>query len=264
MFHFKNKNVMKTNKFFAMAALACGFAMSFTACDNADSPVVVNKQTVVISFEGAALNADGYWIGDENGEPFENYGADAFACKYVEGGTTFPVNYTPSWGSWSGYAVSNRTETTYASDTMTPDQYNNCTGTAKSGNNFGIVQTYGESIDFGRPVTLKGFWYTNTAWVVDAILNGDGMTPGKFEADDWFKCVIYPVPADGSLGGARYELDLAKEGDYVKAWQYCDLSDVDAFKNIQSISFGFEGTKQNDWGVTTPAYMAIDDMEIEF
>jgi hypothetical protein len=96
---------------------------------------------------------------------------------------------------------------------------------------------------------------------VDAILNGDGYTPGKFEASDWFRCVVYPTPAEGE-GGARYEIDLASNGDYVKEWKYCDLSNVAAFKNIKSISFGFEGTKKNDYGVTTPAYMCIDDMEV--
>ena len=29
-----------------------------------------------------------------------------------EQGVAFPVNYTPSWASWTGFAVSNRTETT--------------------------------------------------------------------------------------------------------------------------------------------------------
>lgn len=253
---------MKTNKFFGIAALVCGFAMSLNSCSIEDNSVEQGKAKVsaVISFENATLNADGYWRGDETGTKFENWGADAYACTYKEAGVSFPVNYTPAWGSWSGYAISNRTATTYAM--LNPDQFNNITGSAKSGKNFCIVQTYGESIEFDKAVTVKGFWYTNSAWTVDAILNGDGMTPGKFEASDWFRCVLYPTPAEG-MGGARYELDLAKDGDYVKEWKYCDLSNVDAFKNIKSIAFGFEGTKKNDYGLTTPAYMCIDDIAIE-
>ena len=64
---------MKTNKFFAFAALVCGFAMSFTSCTNDDNPVNV-KKTATISFEGATLNADGYWCGDENGVKYDNWG----------------------------------------------------------------------------------------------------------------------------------------------------------------------------------------------
>ena len=254
---------MKTNKIFGFAAAVCGLALSFTSCTSSNDNPVGEKTTAtsVISFEKATLNADGYWRGDETGTKFDNYGSEAFACGYTESGVTFPVNYTPAWGSWSGFAISNRTATTYKD--MNPDQFNNITGTAKSGSNFCIVQTYGESIDFGKAVTLKGFWYTNNVWTVDAILNGDGMTPGKFEASDWLKCVVYPTLADGSLSGARYEIDLAKDGDYVKEWKYCDLSGLAAFKNIKSISFGFEGTKKNDYGLTTPAYICIDDVEVE-
>ena len=253
---------MKTNKFLALAALTCGFALSFTSCGEKDNPAGNEKVSYVISFEGQALNADGYWCGDETGTKFDNWGSDAFKCFYTEAGVPFEVNYTPAWYSWSGFAISNRTATTYASETMTPDQFNNIAGGAHSGKNFCVVYTFGESIDFGGAVTLKGFWYTNKAWTVDAILNGDGMSPGKFEADDFLTCVLYPTPAEG-LGGARYELSLAKDGDYVKEWKYCDLSNVDAFKNIKSLSFNFEGSKANDYGLTTPTYICIDDIEIE-
>ena len=173
----------------------------------------------------------------------------------------FPVNYIPSWASWTGFAVSNRTETSFAS--ITPDQFNNITGKAHSGNNYCVVYPFGEEIEFDKPVTVKGFWYTNDAWTVDAILNGDGMSPGKFEAEDWLTCFVMPTPAEG-MGGARYEISLAKDGDYVKEWKYCDLRDVDAFKNIKSISFGFDGSKKNDYGMTTPTYICIDDIEIEY
>ncbi len=252
---------MKTNRFFGLAAIACGLALTLTSCSKEDNPVDAKTgATTVISFENASLNADGYWIGNEQGTKFDNWGSEAFACSYTEGGVTFPVNYTPSWSAWTGYAISNRTATTYKD--MTPDQYNNITGTAKSGSNFCIVQTYGESIDFGKAVTLKGFWYTNNAWTVDAILNGDGMTPGKFEAGDWFKCIVSPAPADGSESNASCEILLANGSDYVKEWQYCDLSNVEGFKNIRSISFAFDGTKKNDYGVTTPAYLCIDDVVI--
>ena len=261
---------MKQNKFFGLAAIVCGLALSVTSCINDDNPVispdpVLPPVNAVIGFEGAALNADGYWCGDENGEKFDNWGSEAFACSYKEGIVNFPVNWTPAWASWSGYAVSNRTATTYAAETMTPDQFNNVTGTAKGGNNFLVVYTFGEEITFDKPVTLKGFWYTNDAWTVDAILNGDGMTPGKFEAEDFLNCVIYPTPAeDGILSGARLELPLAKDGDYVKEWKYCDLSDVAAFKNIKALSFSFEGSKKNDYGLTTPTYICLDELEIEY
>ena len=249
---------MKTNKFFLVAAVVC--TAVFTSCSQEDNPTPQPVKKV-ISFENATLNADGYFCGDETGTPFDNYGSTGYACQYQELGATFPVNYTPAWYSWSGFAISNRTATTFAS--LTPDQFNNVTGKAKSGKNFCVVYPWAESIEFDKAVTLKGFWYTNSSYTANAYENGDGLTPGKFGADDWFKCILYPIPADGSLSGARYEIDLAMDGDYVKEWKYCDLSKVDAFKNISSISFGFDGTRKNDYGLTTPTYICIDDIEIE-
>ena len=260
---------MKTNKFFGLAAIVCGFALSFTSCSKEDNPIgdisdiIPETEEYLISFEKQSLNADGYWCGDESGTPFENWGATGYSCFYTESDTKFTANYTPEWATWTGFAISNRTATTFNSATMTPDQFNCIAGGAHGGDNFCVVYPFGESIDFEVPVTLKGFWYTNNAWTVDAILNGDGMSPGKFEADDWLSCYLTPTPADGSLGGARYEISLAKGSDYVKEWKYCDLSDVAAFKNISSISFGFGGSKANDYGLATPTYICIDDMVIE-
>lgn len=262
MFHFKNKTIMKTKSILAIAAIACGAVMSMTSCGNADLPV--SLRTYTISFEGQTLNADGYWCGDDTGTPFDNYGSPAYSCVYKEAGAQFVANYTPAWASWTGFAISSRTETTFNSATMTPDQFNNIAGGARSGKNFCVVYPFGEKLDFGGAVTLKGFWYTNDAWTADAFVNGDGMTPGKFEAGDFFKCVVYPEPAEeGIMSGARYEIDLAKDGDFVKGWQYCDLSKVDAFKNIKSISFNFEGSRKNDYGLTTPTYICIDDIVVE-
>lgn len=265
---------MKTNKFFGLAAIVCGAVLAMSSCTgNQDSPVIIpipepdpepEIVSTVIGFEGATLNADGYWCGDETGEKFDNFGSDGYACSYKEDIVNFPVSWTPAWASWSGFAVSNRTETTYAAETMTPDQFNNITGKAHGGKNFMVVYTFGEQIEFDKPVKVKGFWYTNEAWTVDAILNGDGMSPGKFEAEDFLNCVVYPTPAENVMSGARLEIPLAKDGDYVKEWKYCDLSDVVAFHNIKALSFGFEGTKRNDYGLTTPTYICIDDIEIEY
>lgn len=247
---------MKTNKLFGLAVLVCSFALSFTSCTNDDNPVG-GKRHVTVSFEKKTLGAEGYWCGDESGEKFSNWGSDAFACLFKEKGVTFPVNYTPSWASWSGFSISNRTATTYKDPIA--DQFNNITGTAKSGKNFCVVYTFGEAIDFGRTVTLKGFWFTNDAWAVDAILNGDGMTPGKFEKDDWFKCTVTATLADGTTKDV--ELYLAKDGEYVKDWQFCDFQSLEG---VKSLSFAFDSTKKNEYGTTTPSYICIDDLEFEY
>jgi hypothetical protein len=222
----KNKTVMKTNKLFGFAAIVCGFAMSMTSCSEADNAVeepVAPTKSYVISFENQTLNADGYWCGDETGTAFDNWGATGYACTYTEDVATFPVNYTPAWGSWSGVAISSRIE-------------------------------LGE-----KGAVVKGFFYTNNAWTVDAILHGDGMTPGAFEDSDYLKCIVTGTKLDDTT--ATVEIDLAKDGDYAWRWLYTDLSSLG---KVKSLTFSFDGSKKNDWGLTTPTYICIDDIEIEY
>lgn len=248
---------MKTNKFIAFAALVCGFAMSFTSCTNEDNPVG-GLQVYTISFENQTLNKDGFWCGDETGEKVDNFGAEAYECTYTENGASFVATYTPSWASWSGFAISSRTETGFKD--ITPDQFNNITGKAHSGNNFCVVYPYFETIvvNDGKPAFVNGFWFTNEAWAVDAIVNGDGMTPGSFDKTDWFKCTVTGKKQSG--GTVTVDIDLAKDGDYVKEWKYCDLSSMG---KVVELSFSFTSSRTNDWGPTTPMYMCIDDLEIE-
>ena len=250
---------MKTNKFFGLAALVCGFALSMTSCGEQDNAVVnptSPTKSYIISFENQTLNADGFWCGDETGEKFDNWGSDGYSCSYEEAGVVFPVTYTPAWSSWTGFAISNRTETTYKN--MIPDQFNNFAGGAHSGSNFCVVYPFGETIELGdKGALVKGFFYTNDAWTADAIINCDGMSPGNFGNEDWLKCTVTGTKLDDTT--ASVDIYLAKDGDYAWRWLYADLSSLGV---VKSLSFNFDGTKKNDWGLTTPTYICIDDIEI--
>lgn len=259
---------MKT-KYFGMAAIVCGIVMSMTSCSSNDVPVY--KQTVTISFEKQQLNADGFWIGAAEGNSYsydDDWGGTTTTYTdnaYKEGPVVFPVTYnlyTTAYGTsdfWSGFAISNRTATTFNAMTLTPDQYNNVTGKAHSGNNFCVITTYGEKISLGSGVVIKSLYFTNSAYTVNSILNGDNYSGDKFDATDWFKCTLIGEKADGTT--VSKDIDLAKDGGYVNDWQLLDLSDMGA---ITSLSFAFSGSRSNDWGVLTPAYICIDDVTVEF
>lgn len=260
---------MKT-KFFGIAAIVCGIVMSMTSCGNSDMPVN-KKQTVTISFENQKLNADGFWIGVPEGNSYsynDDWGGTTTTYTdnvYNEGPVSFPVTYnlyTSAYGTsdyWSGFAISNRTATTFEAATLTPDQYNNITGKAHNGKNFCVITTYGEKISLGSGVVIKSLYFTNSAYTVNSILNGDNYSGAKFDATDWFKCTLTGEKADGTT--VTKDIDLAKDGGYVNDWQLLDLSDMGA---ITSLSFGFSGSRSNDYGVLTPAYICIDDVTVEF
>ena len=259
---------MKT-KYFGMAAIVCGIVMSMTSCSSNDVPVY--KQTVTISFEKQQLNADGFWIGAAEGNSYsydDDWGGTTTTYTdnaYKEGPVVFPVTYnlyTTAYGTsdfWSGFAISNRTATTFNAMTLTPDQYNNITGKAHSGNNFCVITTYGEKISLGSGVVVKSLYFTNSAYTVNSILNGDNYSGDKFDATDWFKCTLTAEKADGTT--VSKDIDLAKDGGYVNDWQLLDLSDMGT---ITSLSFGFSGSRSNDYGVLTPAYICIDDVTVEY
>ena len=260
---------MKT-KFFGIAAIVCGIVMSMTSCGNSHMPVN-KKQTVTISFEKQKLNADGFWIGVPEGNSYsynDDWGGTTTTYTdnvYNEGPVSFPVTYnlyTSAYGTsdyWSGFAISNRTATTFEAATLTPDQYNNITGKAHNGKNFCVITTYGEKISLGSGVVIKSLYFTNSAYTVNSILNGDNYSGAKFDATDWFKCTLTGEKADGTT--VTKDIDLAKDGGYVNDWQPLDLSDMGA---ITSLSFGFSGSRSNDYGVLTPAYICIDDVTVEF
>ena len=259
---------MKTIKVMSIGAIACCMALSLTSCENDDNPIVPTGDELTITFENKTLNADGFWIGGDATEisySYENYGSvyNVYNSTYAENGMTLPVtytSYTSEWGDgdfWSGFAISNRTETTFAN--LTPDQYNNIAGKAHSGNNFCVITTYGEviSIDDPEGVTVKGLYFTNSAYAVNSILNGDAYSGPKFDASDWFTCTITGKHADGTT--ASVDLSLAKDGTYVSDWQYADLT---ALGKVVELSFAFTGSRTGEYGLNTPAYICIDDVTI--
>ena len=261
---------MRTKKLSVFAALVCGFALTLTSCGEKDNPVD-GVTTATISFENQQLNADGFWIGEAKGSSYsyeDDWGGKTTTFTdnaYEEATVKFPVTYSlyeSAYGTsdfWSGIAISNRTETTFSPLTLTPDQYNNITGKAHSGKNFAVITTYGETIDLGEGVVIKKLFYTNSAYTVNSILNGDNYAGAKFDATDWFKCTLIATKADGNT--ANVDIDLAKDGTYVSQWQLLDLSSLG---KITPLGFVFTGSRSNDYGVLTPAYICLDDITVEY
>ena len=253
---------MKKNNFWGwmMAAMLIGAPVVLSSCSKDDDEPKV--ETTTVSFENQSLNPDGYWNGDTNGtKSTDERGGTVYACTYKEGGLTFNTNLNVSdYGSyWMGYAIANRTGKSM-SDPYTPDQYNNVTGTAHTGSKYCIVQTYGETIDVDDPkgVIIRSLWFTNSAYPANSILNGDSYSGGPFEANDWLKCTITGTHVDGTT--STVDIELAKGLDYVKEWKQQSLA---ALGTVTKLSFAFTGSRTGQYGLNTPAYICIDDIEVE-
>lgn len=188
-------------------------------------------------------------------------------------GTTFRNNYNSTYNSWSGFAVSNRTDNT------TPgylNQYSAFTGGGAGGSaNYavGFYATYEDSthITFAGLTDLagKGASITNTTYAALSMRDGD-MFSKKFGGTtgndpDWLKLTIAGY-AGGSPTGTFIDFYLAdfrfsfNSQDYiVNNWTYVDFSPLGL---VDQLRFSMSSTDNGGWGMNTPAFFAIDNIAV--
>lgn len=212
------------------------------------------------TFEDWCLEPEDIWIGDTV------KGYDTEQTVY-SGSFRFPNLYMHAYRSWAKFAVSSMSDDWYLS---LPDQFNSSSGRgACNSNTFGVAYiepAYGETAfevsKAGTDIDMRGIWLNNSAWVKEAVLYGDGMSTieGGFTNGDWFRLTLTGVRTNGS--GITKDIYLADYRDedvrnhyVIDSWQWFDLS---AFGPIHKISFSVAGTKKNQFGLTTPAYVCLD------
>ena len=188
-------------------------------------------------------------------------------------GTNFRNNYNGTYDSWSGFAVSNRTDKT------TPgylNQYSAFTGAGAAGSaNYavGFYATYEDSthITFAGLTDLagKGASITNTTYAALSMRDGD-MFSKKFggasgNEPDWLKLTITGYAA-GVPTGTFIDFYLAdfrfadNSQDYiVNTWTPVDFS---ALGVVDQIRFSMSSTDNGDFGMNTPAFFAIDNVAV--
>ena len=157
-----------------------------------------------------------------------------------------------------GNVPSNKTSKTYDAYA---DSDKSASGGAFAGHNFVVWTTSYTGVDavaLKEAAVVPGMYVNNTAWVVDAIVNGDGMStvPGGFTADDYFKLTI-SAELEGKAVNNKVVFYLANGTSYINEWTYVDLSSLG---KVDKLHFALESTKKNDYGMTTPAYFCIDNL----
>ena len=220
-----------------------------------------NEVQIVVgtaTFDDVTLNGSGIWTGaDENNEMFS-------------GGWLFTNTYWPEYSAWGGFTASNHTDMT---QTGMDAQYTAAIGAGYDGSTqYGVayVMGYGVPTDVyaadGQEHTVTGFYITNNLWAYQSIMEGDySSTPfGGTTGDDpdWFKLTATGKNASGQTIGtldfylADYRFANNEEDYVVDTWEWFDLSPLGA---VHTISFELSSTKNNDYGMLTPAYFCIDD-----
>lgn len=214
--------------------------------------VIVKGEAVTATLENLYLDNESHW----NGSKGNGY--------FLSGSYKFHNGGQPQYNFYYDCMYSNETATTYSG---LQDQWRNIVGKGyDNSENYGISYPQKGTIDVMNKENgdnIRGFYVTNTAWVYDAVKKGDGMSnePGGFKKGDYFKLIIKGKKADNTESQVEYYLaDYRAENEadhYVlDTWQWVDLSSLG---EVKSVSFKMEGTKKNNYGLTTPTYFAFDN-----
>lgn len=149
---------------------------------------------------------------------------------------------------------------------------------AGGSDNFGVVYGYDgyqgwiqeASFDIPKGSTVKSMKICNTAYTYGVIQNGnkwyeDGKLSGTAESlvdsEGYLKLTIKCLNSSG-ISVKNVEVYLA---DYRDGKAICPTTwtkiDINA-KDVKTVKFSFEGSDTGTYGLNTPAYVAIDDIEL--
>lgn len=252
----------------------------FTVTDAAEKSatasvrVIVEGDLQVATFENLWTDPeDGFWMGDfSKGVEGSTFVSGSFRFSNFASDTYGGEPTTPFWGN---YAYSQTTTNTFSSYII--DQFNNAVGGgADNSETFLVAYPQGGTIDVinnENGAVIPGMYITNNAWVVDAILHGDGMSTADgtetgaftgnigFQTGDWF---LLTITADNGKSIEYYLADYRSADEtqhyYVNDWQWLDLSSLGT---VKSLSFFLTSSRRNKWGTTTPSFFCLDNIGAE-
>lgn len=181
-------------------------------------------------------------------------------------------NYVEQWDSWDGWAISNTT------DVSTPgflNQYSAITGSGANGSStYATTFVLGESRLSVRAENdglkvIDGLYITNGTYPFLSMQEGDSFAKKFGGADgndpDFFLLTIKKY-SEGELSSdsinfylADYRFEDNSEDYIIDDWTYVDLSGLG---QADSLSFVLSSSDVGQFGMNTPAYFCIDEVEV--
>lgn len=219
-------------------------------------PLVLPAQTTA-TFETFDLPAESYLDGSDGSGGFN------------DGNIFLPNVYNSEYASWSGWAVSNTTDTLTAGFM---NQYSAITGGGyDNSENYAITYAgFATNLVLSGPAaggTVAGFYATNNTYAYLSMLNGDGFAKkfgGETGDDPDFLLLTIKKYLNGELSSDSVDFYLAdfrfedNSQDYiVKDWTYIDLTGLG---DADSLQFLITGSDVGQYGLNTPAYLCLDNL----
>lgn len=223
------------------------------------------NDAMVATFDDLSLEPESHWHGDETSDEPESV--------FQSGGFLFDNYLWAEYDFWGKFAYSNETSTTYAS---LDDQFHSAVGHGAEGSSiygvayvadamFGPGSTCFYVADNAEGDSISGCYITNSAWGKDAVINGDGMSsvPGPFATGDYFSLTATGTRADGTTASldfylADYRSENSADHYCLDTWEWFDLRPLG---KVTKVSFSMNSTKSNDYGISTPTYFCIDNID---
>ena len=177
---------------------------------------------------------------------------------------------TFSHAEWNGFAYSRETDTITAGYT---NQYSAFTGGGADGSAaYGIGYTgyTPTTITYSAPTDLTGTsaFITNTTYAALSMANGDGFAKqfGGASGDDadWLLLTITGYVGGGVTGTVDFYLadfrDADNANDYIiDDWTVVDFSPLGV---VEQLHFSMSSSDNNEFGMKTPSYFAIDNVPV--
>jgi Domain of unknown function (DUF4465) len=208
-----------------------------------------------ITYEDVSLGTQGY----VNNTP------------YAASGVTHTNSFNSTWGSWSGFAISNNTNTTPSS--YVPNEYISHAGGAASGSQFAVgyaSSSMSTRLLFGGVTDMTGLsaQFTNTRAAANSMINGDSFAK-KFGGVSGNDADFFLLSINGFQGGSAmgstslYLADFRctdNSLDYIlNAWTTIDFTPLGS---VDEIRFTMSSSDVGSFGINTPTYFAMDQLVV--
>lgn len=190
--------------------------------------------------------------------------------KFSSGRIMLENQYSEEFGSWSGFAISTMT------DTLTPgfnNQYSSIAGRGAEGSQtYAVSYVLGSSSIYtsgmGKGREVEGCFITNTTFSYLSMANGDQFAK-KFGGPSGDDPDFFRLKVEGFLNGelkedsvifylADFRFDDNSMDYIVDSWSYVDLSPIG---KVDSLWFSLASSDNGSFGMNTPAYFCIDEIE---
>ena len=225
-----------------------------------------------------AFHADGVARADVFTGTFEdqNPGVNTFKNDFrptngfTTGGFSLNNNYDPTFGSWSGFAVSSKVDNTFGGQDFS-HEYGAYAPVGANGTGSGGSATYGVAFNFSPGDALinlpngslaSSIDITNTTYAAQSITLGDSFARA-FHQGDFFKLDVLGFSGLNGTGTQTGDVEFyladfrGSTLKLVSNWTTINLSPLGT---ARSLAFNLTSTDVGTFGMNTPSFFAVDNI----